>query len=137
MQMLQTVLLALAAAISILFGVRYYLAREFMPYHAIVAGRTWLELDAGVRTIILGMLKIVGGGFAGYGVALLWLLIPLRQAQAWAPWAVLTVTAAVLLPVLYVTVWLRRVEPAAKTPILPAVVVLALAVVGAASSWVR
>jgi hypothetical protein len=82
------------------------------------------------------MLKIVGGGFAGYGVALLWLLIPLRQGLWWAPAAVLAISAATLLPVLYVTVWLRHMEPTAKTPIAPAVVVLALVVIGAALSWV-
>jgi hypothetical protein len=127
-------LLSIAAAVSILFGVRYCLAREFMPYHATVAGRSWSELEPGVRTIILGMLRIVGGGFVSYGVALLWLLVPLNRGESWAPWAALTITLTALAPVLYVTVWLRRVEPTARTPIVPAAAVLVLAVVGATSS---
>lgn len=137
MEMLQTALLAIAAIICIAFGLRYFLTREFMPYHATVAGKAWTQLEPGLQTVILGMLKIVGGGFAGYGVALLWLLIPLRQGLWWAPSAVLAISAANLLPVLYVTVWLRRMEPSAKTPIAPAVVVLALVVIVAALSWVR
>jgi hypothetical protein len=136
MQMLQTALLAIAAIICIAFGLRYFLTREFMPYHATVVGKSWAQLEPGLQAIVLGMLKIVGGGFAGYGVALLWLLIPLRQGLWWAPAAVLAISAATLLPVLYVTVWLRHMEPTAKTPIAPAVVVLALVVIGAALSWV-
>lgn len=59
----QLVLLSLAGLISIAFGVRYFLAREYMPYHAVVAGSSWAELEPGVRTVILGMLKILAGGF--------------------------------------------------------------------------
>lgn len=82
---LQSALLGVAGVIAILFGFRYALAREFMPYHATVAGRSWSEL---------------------------------------------TLTLGSLLPILYVTLWLRRVQPAAKTPVAPAAFVLLLAVSG-------
>jgi hypothetical protein len=135
--MLSSVLLALAGAVSLLFGVRYLVTKQFMPYHASVAGRSWEALEPGVRTVILGMLRIIGGGLATYGLALLWLLIPLRAGQSWAAWAALTLTAATVLPTLYVTVWLRRAAPAAATPIVPAAVVLAMAVIGAGLSLLR
>jgi hypothetical protein len=133
--MVQLVILSLAALISIFFGIRYFLAKEFMPYHAVVAGRSWSDLEPGVRTIILGMLRIIGGGFATYGLALLWLLIPLYAKEPWAHWAVLTLTAATILPTLYVTIALRRAAPQARTPVLPAAVVLALALIGAGLSF--
>ena len=129
------VLVALAGAISLLFGIRYLRAKQFMPYHAVVAGKSWAELDRGVQTIILGMLRIIGGGLAAYGLALLWLLVPLAGRQAWAAWAVLTLTAATVLPTLYVTITLRKAAPAARTPTVPALVVLAMAVAGAAISF--
>jgi hypothetical protein len=135
--MVSSVLLALAGAVSVLFGVRYLLTKQFMPYHATVAGRRWEELEPGVRTIILGMLRIIGGALAAYGLALLWLLIPLRDGQAWAAWAALTLTAACVLPTLYVTVWLRRGAPSAATPIAPAAAVLAMAWIGAVLALVR
>ena len=131
----QLVLLSMAALISIFFGIRYFLAKEFMPYHAVVAGKSWSEFEAGVQTIILGMLKIIGGGFATYGLALLWLLLPLSAKQPWAGWAALTITASSLLPTLYVTIALRRFAPSARTPVVPASVVLALALVGAGISF--
>ena len=131
----QIALLTIAALLSIFFGVRYFLAREFMPYHAVVAGTPWSQLAPGVQTIILGMLKIIGGGLTTYGLALLALLWPLSRHEAWASWAALAITVTSVVPTLYVTIWLRRFEPSARTPIVPASIVLALAVVGAGTSF--
>ena len=132
----QLVLLSLAALVSLLFGIRYLVTRQFMPYHAAVAGKAWQDIEPGVQTIILGMLKILAGGFLAYGIALLWLLIPLVQKQMWAPWAVITITLASVLPSVYVTLWLRRFAPSAPTPIGPALAVLVVALVGGALSFV-
>jgi hypothetical protein len=131
---LPLIFLSLAALLSIFFGVRYLLAREFMPYHAVVAGKSWSELGLGVQTIILGMLRIVGGGFATFGLALLWLLLPLYRGESWAAWAALSITATTLVPTLYVTIMLRRYEPKAKTPVVPTLIALALALAGV-GSW--
>lgn len=133
---LQSALLGVAGVIAILFGFRYALAREFMPYHATVAGRSWSELEPGVQAIVLGMYRIMGAGFFTYGLTLLWLLLPLRDGQQWAALAAFTLTVATLVPVLYVTLWLRKVQPAAKTPVAPAAIVLALAVAGSLLSFV-
>lgn len=132
---IQLALLSMAALISIYFGIRYFLAKEFMPYHAVVAGKSWSDLEPGLRTVIRGMLRIIGGGFATYGIALLWLLVPLSARQPWATWAALTITATEILPTLYVTIALRRAAPTARTPVLPASLVLALALVGACISF--
>ena len=134
MLIVQSGLLSIAALLSIFFGVRYFFTKEFMPYHAVVAGKAWSQLDAGLQTIILGMLRIVGGGLTTYGLALLWLLLPLSRHEAWAAWAALSITLTAVVPTLYVTVMLRRFEPSARTPIVPASIVLALAVVGAGAA---
>ena len=104
--------LALAAVLSvalagILFGVRYMRRDAFLPYHAAVAGKSWAELDPGVQAVILGMLKIIGGGFVTLGVTLLWLCFSLHEGVRWAPWAILTISAAALGPMLYVATKLR------------------------------
>ena len=134
---LQTGCLATAGLISIAFGLKYMLAREFMAYHATVAGRGWAELPDGVRAIVLGMYTIMGGGFITFGAALLWLLLPLHGGETWAALAAATLAITCLVPVVYVTLWLRKVQPAARTPVVPAVVVLVLALVGAGVSLVR
>jgi len=124
-----------AALLSIFFGVRYLRTKEFMPYHAVVAGKSWAEIELGVQTIVLGMLRIVGGGLTTYGLALLWLLLPLNRGESWAPWAALTLTATAVLPTLYVTITLRRFEPRAKTPVVPSLIALALALAGVGAAF--
>jgi len=124
------VLLLLAALLAIYFGVRYLSTQEFMPYHAVVAGKSWSQLEPGVQTIILGMLTIIGGGFISYGCAVLWLFVPLNRGEAWSRWAILTLTAASIVPTLYVTIALRRFAPQAETPVAPAALVLTLMILG-------
>jgi hypothetical protein len=132
---LSLVPLLLAALVSVYFGIRYLLTREYMPYHAVVAGKAWSQLEAGVQTAIRGMLRIVGGGILAYGVALLWLLLPLNRREPWAAWAALTISAAILVPTLYVTIMLRRFQPKAKTPIVPTAIVIALVLAGLGTSF--
>ena len=115
---------------TILFGVRYMRRDAFLPYHAAVAGKAWGEIDAGVRVIILGMLKIIGAGFATLGVMLLWLCFALYEGARWAPWAILTVSAIALGPMLYVAIRLRAFRPEARTPVTPTAVMMVLIVVG-------
>jgi hypothetical protein len=127
--------LALAAVLlvalgGILFGVRYMRRDEYLPYHADVAGKSWNELDPGVQTIILGMLKIVGGGFATLGVTLLWLCFALHEGARWAPWAILTISAVELGPMLYVAMRLRAFRPDAQTPVRPTLAMMVLIVAG-------
>jgi hypothetical protein len=131
---LSLVPLLLAALVSVFFGIRYLLSREYMPYHAVVTGKAWSQLEPGVQTAIRGMLRIVGGGILAYGLALLWLLLPLNRGEPWAAWAALTISAAILAPTLYVTIMLRRFQPKAKTPIIPTAIVLALVLAGVGAS---
>ena len=127
--------LALAAVLlvafgGVLFGVRYMRRGEYLPYHAAVAGKSWNELDPGVQVVILGMLKIVGAGFVTLGVSLLWLCFALHEGAWWAPWAILTVSAIALGPMLYVATKLRAFRPEAKTPVRPTVAMMLLIIVG-------
>src|SRR5690242_20244047 len=98
------ILLLLAALLPIAFGFRYLRTTQFMPYHAVAASTNWDELGLGVQTIILGMLRIVGGGLISYGLALLWLLLPLGRGESWAMWAILTISLASIGPTFYVTI---------------------------------
>src|SRR5258708_10931993 len=118
----------LVALAGIVFGVRYMRRDAFLPYHAAVAGKSWSELDPGVQTIILGMLKIIGGGFATLGVILLWLCFALHEGARGAPWAILTVSAVALGPMLYVATQLRAFPPRAQKPVRPTPAMMGLLV---------
>jgi len=134
MQIVALVALVLAALLALAFGARYLLTKAFMPYHAAVLGKSWPALEPRLQIIILGMLKVAGAGLLGYGVSLLWLLLPIQRGEAWAAWAALTVSLAVVGPILYVVVSLRRIEPNARTPIVPTLVVFLLVMVGTIAS---
>ena len=131
MQLLGLCAFGLAGLLALLFGLRYLFTREFMPYHAAVLGKPWTQLEPRLQAIILGMLRVAAGGLLGFGCTLFWLLLPLQRGEAWAAWAALTISLVVTGPVLYVVVWLRRVSPGAKTPVIPTLAVMALTVVGA------
>ncbi|MEJ5991273.1 hypothetical protein WG902_14820 [Ramlibacter sp. PS3R-8] len=137
MQLISLCAFALAGLLALAFGVRYLLTREFMPYHAQVLGKPWAALEPRLQAIIIGMLKVAGAGLVGCGSAMLWLLIPLQRGEAWAAWAALTTFMAVIFPILYVVLWLRRVAPGAKTPVIPTLAAMALVVVGTVAFFVR
>jgi hypothetical protein len=120
----------LVALAGIVFGVRYLRREAFLPYHAAVAGQSWAELDLGLQIFILGMLKIIGGGFITLGLTLLWLSFALHEGARWAPWAILTISAAALGPMLYVAIRLRAFRPDAQTPVRPTLAMIILIVVG-------
>ncbi|HEY3680290.1 MAG TPA: hypothetical protein VGL45_16365 [Bradyrhizobium sp.] len=120
----------LVALAGIVFGIRYMRRQAFLPYHAAVAGKPWADLDPGVQIIILAMLKIIGGGFATLGVTLLWLCFALHEGARWAPWAILTISAVALGPMLYVAIKLRAFRAEAQTPVRPTLAMIVLIVVG-------
>ena len=123
-------LTAVAAIACVVTGFRYVLASEFMPYHSQVVGSSWVQLDPRIQAIVLGMLTIIGASFIAAGLTQLWLLIPLRRTERWAAWASLTIALALWVPTQYVTVYLRTVEPAAETPVVPTAILIALFVLG-------
>jgi hypothetical protein len=126
-------LILLASIASIAAGCRYLAAGEFMQYHAIVAGKAWSQLEPGVQLVVVGMLKIVGAGFLSCGVALLWMLVPLRRDEVWARWAVLSIVAAMWAPTQYVTFLLKDAAPSAQPPIFPTAAILLLVGAGVSS----
>jgi hypothetical protein len=131
---LSSMLTCTAAVVAIAFGVRYFVATQFLPYHAVIAGRSWSEVEPGFKAILLGSFKAVGGGFITFGLILFWLLVPLGAHQPWAGWAILTLTITAVGPVLYVAAKLNRSFPSARVPLIPAAAVFVLGMGGAATA---
>jgi len=125
------VLLAVAVALGLVVGARYLTATEFMPYQAAVLGKSWAELEPRLQTVILAMLRVVGGAFIGLALTIAWLSFALFEGVRWAPWAILTIAAVMLAPALYSTLALRKIEATAKTPVAPTVLAMALIAAGA------
>lgn len=124
-------LLILGAVLSLGASVRYMVTPEFMAYHAIVAGAQWHQLAPCVQVVILGMLRILAGGFAACGLALGALAFVAYRGKAWAGAACAAVGAAAWVPTVAVTIMLRNAQPNADPPTFASAVILAVIVVGA------
>ena len=70
-------------------GLLYFFRSEFMPYHAQAAGKTWAELDPGLRWLLLAYLKFMSGAWLAVSLAIGFMLfIPFRRGEAWARLAI-------------------------------------------------
>ena len=125
------VLLLVAAVLWLLMGVKYLSREMFMPYHAAVVGRSRSDLEGGTQAVMPGMLRVIGGGFASlvwrcYGSVLRCIRAPTGPLRA-----ILSISTTALSPLLYVTLTLRSIQPAAaKTPVRECVGGLVLTVAG-------
>jgi len=54
--------------VNVVLGTMYFFSNQFMSYHAQAVGASWQELDPGVRTVILALMKLAGGGWCAIGV---------------------------------------------------------------------
>jgi hypothetical protein len=128
-------LLLLVVNLGLVLGLKYLLATSFTPYHAQVVGKPWEQLEPRVQAIIVGMLRVIGGGFLGLAATVAWLAYALLAGARWALWALATITLITLLPALTVALSLRKVEPQANTPVVPSIVAIGLVLLGAGLGW--
>ena len=56
-----------AGAVDIGLGTTYFSSKQFMSYHAEAVGASWQELDVGLQTLILALMKLAGGGWFALG----------------------------------------------------------------------
>ena len=119
------------ALTSVGFGTVYLVRSSFMPYHREAVGMPWQELDPRLRALLLGLLRVAGGGLVASGLALAILLaLPFRDGAAWSRWALAPIGAAATLPSLYATVSIR-LRTGARTPVWVSVAGVALVALGA------
>jgi apolipoprotein N-acyltransferase len=70
------------------------------------------------------MLKVIGAGICVFGISLCWLTVPLSKGELWAVPAIILITAISGFVTLYVTTGLRKLEPTARPPIRPTIVLM-------------
>ena len=95
----------LAALLLAAFGVTYLFRSSFLPYHAVAVGRSWTEVEPAFQSLILNLMKVVGGGFLGTAFAMIILLFKaLRKGQQWSFWAIFIMGLIASLTSLYATI---------------------------------
>ena len=121
-------LYCLALLPGFVYGILYLNRNRFMPYHAAALGRTWDELDLRLQTLLIGLLKIVGGCMftcSTAGVILLW--IPFRVGDVWTNWTLLAIVCCAGIPAVYST-FLIHAKTGAATPRAAALTVPAIGI---------
>ncbi len=79
--------------IDIILGVVYFSSTQFLSYHAQAVGFPWQEVDAGVQTLVLALMRVAGGGWCALGFFTIVLaLAAFRTGSAVARWALPTGT---------------------------------------------
>jgi len=116
------------------FAVIYLLRPQFMPYHSVAVGMGWEQVAQPFQVLILGLMRVVGGGLlAGAFIGAVLLLWPFRQGASWARWAISAHGLIVAFSSLWGTLYVQLKTPA-RSPWLAAAVAVLLLVAGAVLS---
>ena len=121
----------LVAAGAVIFGAAYVLRGRLMPYHEEALGRGFGELDARLQTLLVAMLRVVGGEMLVCGLSLALLIgLSFLDGEGWTIWAMPLLALGIALPNIYATTFVRR-RTGAHTPVGVAAVGLVLIGAGA------
>ena len=119
-----------AALVSIGFGLVYLARSTFMPYHRDALSTSWEKLDKPLQALLLGLIKVAGGGFLTSGISVLFMLsFPFRAGESWARFAIPFIALAMALPALYSTALVKRRTPA-NPPVAISMILIALILLG-------
>jgi hypothetical protein len=107
-----------------------------MPYHRAALSTPWEKLEKPFQALLLGLMKVAGGGFLVSGLSVgIMTLFPFRAGEVWARFAIPIVGLTMALPTLYATILVRRQTPATP-PVATTMITIALISVGFALSMV-
>ena len=126
----------LVAAGAVIFGAAYVLRGRLMPYHEEALGRGFGELDARLQTLLVAMLRVVGGEMLVCGLSLALLIgLSFLDGEGWTIWATPLLALGIALPNIYATTFVRR-RTGAHAPVGVAAVGLVLIGAGAILSLI-
>lgn len=124
-KIISMVCFTIVAISSLIMGVVYTTRKAFMPYHKVAIGKEWGDLEEGVKTIILALMKFGGAGFLTTGVISLGAMCIFWDQ--WIAFIFISIASFIFcLAGLLITSWVRRetgASPPAVGPIINVVVV--------------
>lgn len=135
MRKLAVGLLILVALGSLQSAVRYLFATEFMPYHAVIVGKGWAQVEPNTQFMLLTLIRAMGAGMLAVSAAILLFAYRASRGERWAGRAALCVGACIWIPSLYLTIAARVYNAQAQTPSATTAGALLLLAVAAAMLW--
>ena len=116
-----------AGAVEIWLGAIYFASKKFMSYHAEAVGSSWQEVDAGVQTLILGLMKLAGGAWFALGFFTIALVLTaLKTRSVFARWT-LPVGTLVSFSASFAATWSVYRATGASTPWRPSLAMIGIA----------
>lgn len=108
----------------------YLFTPEILPYQATALGVSWDDLNPGVQTQIMSLVRISGGGYLATAIALATMLfIPFRKGERWARLAIPAIGIPAALIVTYAGLTIIQNTPG-RPPVLAAPVTVILFFMG-------
>ena len=121
---------ALAALLSMAFGVIYLVRSQCMPYHQDALCLSWQQLDQHLHVVSIRLMRAAGGGLLATGISTAVLaLIAFRVGEPWAQYAIPAIGLVAALPSLYATI-LMRCRTLAHTAVAASAMAVGLLVLG-------
>lgn len=98
---------------SSIMGSVYLFRSTFMPYHSEAISRSWVELREVEQVLINALLDVAGAAWATVGLlTILLTLIPFRNRETWARWAIPAANVIMYVPILIATLAVLYGTPA-------------------------
>ena len=69
--LIANILIVLCSILSLIFGLLYVTRAKFMRYHSMALEQKWEELNPKFQTVILALMRSVGGGLLSVAVTIL------------------------------------------------------------------
>lgn len=127
---LSLILHVILGIISIIFGLKYLLSSEFLPYHRDAVQMDWNGLDSNLQTILLGFMRATAGGLLCSGVLVIVLQYRFyKQKLSWLPLPILLAGLITSLSAVYATA-IVKFNTTASPPFLLSVLVVLVYIFG-------
>jgi len=116
--------------IGMVFAFLYLFRRKFMPYHADAVERSWKELDEKIRTLIIALMRVAGGGWIASSVAIgILMYFFILRGDPLTSLAMAVTGLAVSIPTLLATLIVKR-RTKANPPVFAVVFAIVLLLAG-------
>ena len=119
-----------AAALSLVFGLIYFIRPKFMNYHKMALQKEWHELEAETQTLILALMRVLGSGLIAVAIAMIILQLEFDKShQHWILWTILVIGTITSLGSLYAMMMVRK-RTKGRPPIIPVMIVFIMLLAG-------
>jgi uncharacterized membrane protein len=120
----------LAVILGLIFGLMYLFSPRVFRYHEWVMGKKWDELDSKMKTLLLALMRGIGGAMLALAAALASMIVyAFIPGEAWSRWAIPVVGLIAFGGWLYSMV-MDKERTKARTPVLVPLVGIGLMIAG-------